>query len=95
MTYGHARALRVVGNPWDEEMCSSTTNAIGAGNTNFVECFEAAQSFGFYNFEAFFMVQSQKMTSGTMKGNKFSFTSVRFQACSEITLGREDQHCSM
>ena len=30
------------------------------------------------------------MTSGTMKGNKFSFTSVRFQACSEITLGRED-----
>jgi len=36
------------------------------------------------------MVQSQKMTSGTMKGNKLSFTSVRFQACSEITLGRED-----
>lgn len=71
VTYGHARALRVVGNPWDEVMCSSTTNAIGAGNTDFVECFEAAQSFGFYNFQTFLWSSHRKWPREPWKVTNF------------------------
>ena len=36
------------------------------------------------------MVQSRKMTSGTVKGKKISVIFVRFEACSDVTLGRMD-----
>lgn len=33
------------------------------------------------------MVQSRKMTSGTIKGNKISVIPARFEACSTVTSG--------